>query len=142
MLDIDFTNKTTEYKTLLEGFVRVYPEFESLIKTEEDAEKFYIIFDKIKCIYTRFSDLQKCKELYPFYMLVAHTAVMKGYTKSINILPNTGGIVTNSSVGDVSIGYAPPPYTNEFTYWLGMSPYGKEYLAWLATQSGLTYVNN
>lgn len=142
MIDIDFTNNDTENKTLLAGFVRVYPEFKPLIKSEYDAEKFYVIFSEIKCLYPRFKNLKGCKEIFPFFMLVGHYAVMQGYAKDINILPNKGGIIANSSVGDVSIGYVPPPYTNEFNYWLGMTPYGQKYLAWLATQSGLTYVNN
>ncbi|HFJ2313278.1 TPA: DUF4054 domain-containing protein [Campylobacter coli] len=138
-IDIDFSQLPLELKQLL----AVYPEFEPAIKTQDDVDKFLVVFDKVKCLYPEFKDLSKCKDKFPFYMLVAHYLVMSGLTKSIGILPQNG-LIANSSVGDVSIGYQASPYStkgDELTYYLSLTPYGMEYLAWLARQAGLRIVN-
>lgn len=138
-IDIDFSKLPLE----LNQFLAVYPEFEPAIKTQDDVDKFLVVFDKVKCLYPEFKDLSKCKDKFPFYMLVAHYLVMSGLTKSIGILPQNG-LIANSSVGDVSIGYQASPYStkgDELTYYLSLTPYGMEYLAWLARQAGLRIVN-
>ncbi|EAK9907365.1 DUF4054 domain-containing protein [Campylobacter coli] len=138
-IDIDFSQLPLE----LNQFLAVYPEFEPVIKTQDDVDKFLVVFDKVKCLYPEFKDLSKCKDKFPFYMLVAHYLVMSGLTKSIGILPQNG-LIANSSVGDVSIGYQASPYStkgDELTYYLSLTPYGMEYLAWLARQAGLRIVN-
>lgn len=138
-IDIDFSQLPLELKQ----FLSVYPEFEPAIKTQDDVDKFLVVFDKVKCLYPEFKDLSKCKDKFPFYMLVAHYLVMSGLTKSIGILPQNG-LIANSSVGDVSIGYQASPYStkgDELTYYLSLTPYGMEYLAWLARQAGLRIVN-
>lgn len=138
-IDIDFNQLPLELKQ----FLAVYSEFEPAIKTQDDVDKFLVVFDKVKCLYPEFKDLSKCKDKFPFYMLVAHYLVMSGLTKSIGILPQNG-LIANSSVGDVSIGYQASPYStkgDELTYYLSLTPYGMEYLAWLARQAGLRIVN-
>ncbi|MGI7471643.1 DUF4054 domain-containing protein [Campylobacter coli] len=138
-IDIDFSQLPLELKQFLD----VYPEFEPAIKTQDDVDKFLVVFDKVKCLYPEFKDLSKCKDKFPFYMLVAHYLVMSGLSKSIGILPQNG-LIANSSVGDVSIGYQASPYStkgDELTYYLSLTPYGMEYLAWLARQAGLRIVN-
>lgn len=138
-IDIDFSQLPLELKQ----FLAVYPEFKPAIKTQDDVDKFLVVFDKVKCLYPEFKDLSKCKYKFPFYMLVAHYLVMSGLTKSIGILPQNG-LIANSSVGDVSIGYQASPYStkgDELTYYLSLTPYGMEYLAWLARQAGLRIVN-
>lgn len=138
-VDIDFNQLPSELKQ----FLAVYPEFKSAIKTQDDVNNFLVIFDKVKCLYPEFKDLGKCKDKFPFYMLVAHYLVMGGLSKSIGILPQNG-LIANSSVGDVSIAYQASPYStkgDELTYYLSLTPYGMEYLSWLARQSGLRIVN-
>ena len=136
---------------LVDKFLLIYPEFVPLLNTgnaEKDAQNkafIKVIFEKIRCLYPEFSELDKCKQSLPYLMLVAHYLTMSGRASDLGIT-GASGVMANSSVGDVSVGYQPAPYsgadTDEFRYWLSLSPYGKEYLAWLARQSGLLYVNN
>ena len=140
-----------EWDELIDKFMLIYPEFAPLLNTgnaEKDAQNkafIKVIFEKIRCLYPEFSELDKCKQSLPYLMLVAHYLTMSGRASDLGIT-GASGVMANSSVGDVSVGYQPAPYsgadTDEFRYWLSLSPYGKEYLAWLARQSGLLYVNN
>ena len=140
-----------EWDDLVDKFMLIYPEFVPLLNTgnaEKDAQNkafIKVIFEKIRCLYPEFSELDKCKQSLPYLMLVAHYLTMSGRASDLGIT-GASGVMANSSVGDVSVGYQPAPYsgadTDEFRYWLSLSPYGKEYLAWLARQSGLLYVNN
>ena len=140
-----------EWDDLVDKFILIYPEFAPLLNTgnaEKDAQNkafIKVIFEKIRCLYPEFNELEKCKQSLPYLMLVAHYLTMSGRASDLGIT-GASGVMANSSVGDVSVGYQPAPYsgadTDEFRYWLSLSPYGKEYLAWLARQSGLLYVNN
>ena len=140
-----------EWDDLVDKFLLIYPEFAPLLNTgdaQKDAQNkafIKVIFEKIRCLYPEFNELEKCKQSLPYLMLVAHYLTMSGRASDLGIT-GASGVMANSSVGDVSVGYQPAPYsgadTDEFRYWLSLSPYGKEYLAWLARQSGLLYVNN
>lgn len=132
--------------TNLTEFLAIYPEFASLftvdsVINEEMVNRFESIYNELQCIYPEFEDMLRCGNKYPFYMLCAHYFVMGGYSKSIGILP-VNGIVSNSSVGDVSVSYQQNSYgQNDFTTYLSLTPYGRKYLAWLQRQAGLHYVN-
>ena len=140
-----------DWDDLVDKFLLIYPEFVPLLNTgnaEKDAQNkafIKVIFEKIRCLYPEFSELDKCKQSLPYLMLVAHYLTMSGRASDLGIT-GASGVMANSSVGDVRVGYQPAPYsgadTDEFRYWLSLSPYGKQYLAWLARQSGLLYVNN
>lgn len=126
---------------LLTQFLGVYPEFNPLFVTQEQIDRFEIINDKLQCIYPEFNQLFLCKNKYPYFMILAHYLVMSGEAKSINILPSSG-IKSSSAVGNVSVGFQATPYDKDnFSYWLALSPYGREYLAWLQRQVGMVYVN-
>lgn len=133
---------------LLNKFLRVYPEFKPALNTgdeEKDAdmkERFIMLLHKISCLYPEFNDLERCENKFPYFMLVAHYALMSGLGDDLGLLAQNG-LVASSSVGGVSVSYQAAPYgSDEFNYWLSLTPYGKEYLAWMARQAGLTYVNN
>ena len=122
-------------------FLKVYPEFKPLFKHQDDIDRFESIYNEVKCIYPNFSNLECCDKKYPFYMLVAHYFVMAGYAISINILPQSGS-VASSSVGGGSVGYQSNAYgKNDFSTYLSLTTYGRKYLAWLESRSGLLYVN-
>lgn len=130
-----------EIPKLLEDFLAVYPEFTPLYTTQKSIDRFMLLAEKIKCIYPRFKNAERCSDKFPYFMLVAHYIVMSGEAKTIGILPSSG-IKSNSSVGDVSVGFQATPYDKDnFSYWLALSSYGREYLSWLQTQIGMTYVN-
>lgn len=126
---------------LLEQFLEVYPEFNPLFVEQKQIDRFEIINNKLECLYPEFYDLARCQNKYPYFMILAHYLVMTGETKDIGILASSG-IKSGSSVGNVSISFESTPYGSDgFSYWLALSPYGREYLAWLQRQSGIRYVN-
>lgn len=130
---------------ILAKFLKIYPEFKPVLQTDEQIALFDSVVAKVQCIYTEFKDLTKCKELYPFLALTAHYFVVAGGGESIGIVSSQGtGLLASSSVGDVSVSYQSSPYAtkgDDFTYFLASTKYGQEYLAWLARQTGLNYVN-
>ena len=130
---------------ILEKFLKIYPEFKPVLQTDEQISLFDSTSAKIQCIFSEFKDLTKCRELYPFLALTAHYFVVAGGGESIGIVSTQGsGLIASSSVGDVSVSYQSSPYAtkgDDFTYFLASTKYGQEYLAWLARQTGLNYVN-
>lgn len=45
---------------------------------------------------------------------------------------STGGMVTSANIEKVSVTITPPPATDGYSFWLGLSPYGTELLALLS----------
>lgn len=45
------------------------------------------------------------------------------------------GIVTSSTIGDVSVTLQPPPDKSQWSWWLNLTPYGAQLLALLQAQS-------
>jgi hypothetical protein len=128
-------------QTMLNEFLGVYPEFTPLFQALEQVSRFEIINNKLQCVYPEFANLLICANKYPYYMVLAHYLVMIGESKSIGILASSG-IKSGSSVGGVSVSFQSTPYgSDNFSYWLALSAYGREYLAWLQRQSGLRFVN-
>ena len=128
---------------ILVKFKATYPEFKPVLQTDEQIETFYSQVAKVKCLYNEFTDLSECKT-YPFLSLLAHYFVMGGFSASVGIVGTQGGVVASSSVGDVSVSYQSNPVAtkgDEFTYFLTLTKYGMEYLAWLKRQAGLVIVN-
>ncbi len=66
------------------------------------------------------------KKQYAIFLLTAHLLTIQG---NIGNGETTGGIQTSASIDKVSVSIAPPPFTNNFEYWSGQSPYGAELLA-------------
>lgn len=134
-----------DYPQILKDFLNNIPEFKPLFLGENEVMIFLSKINQVKCDFQEYKDLKNDKkcDLNHFFLLVAHYLVLSGFTKSINILP-LDGLVSSSSVGDVSVSYQASPYStkgNEFTYWLSLTSYGRMYLAWLSRQAGLRIVN-
>jgi hypothetical protein len=132
-----------EYAEIIDALLVIYPEFKPVLETQEQINNFIAIIDQVRCLYPEFNDLKKCQNKYPFLMLIAHYAVMAGLTKSIGIYAQNG-LVASSSIDGVSVSYQSSPYStkgDELTYYLSLTPYGLQYLAWLARQAGLKIVN-
>lgn len=136
------TDEVFEPDELLKSFLSVYPEFSGIITNEEEQSKVMSIVKQLKCLYPEFENLDTCVNLYPFFMLLAHYIVYLGYSKSLGIYAQNG-LVASSSIDGVSVSYQSSPYSrgDELTYFLGLTPYGMQYLAWLARRAGLRLVN-
>ena len=132
-----------EYFEIVSALLTIYPEFKAVLETQEQVDNFLAIIDQVRCLYPEFNELKRCQNKYPFLMLIAHYAVMAGLTKSIGIYAQNG-LVASSSIDGVSVSYQSSPYStkgDELTYYLSLTPYGLQYLAWLARQAGLKIVN-
>lgn len=125
----------------LESFVKFYPEFREIFKDESVVDNALALVEQIKCLYSEFLDLDKCYDKQPFFMLLAHYLVMRGFTQEIGIFSQNGQ-VSSSSIDGVSVSYQNSPYSSdELTYFLSLTPYGMAYLAWLRRQAGLRIIN-
>lgn len=132
-----------EYVEIFEALLIIYPELKPILETQEQIDNFIAIINQVRCLYPEFRSLNTCQDRYPFLMLIAHYAVMAGLTKSIGIYAQNG-LVASSSIDGVSVSYQSSPYStkgDELTYYLSLTPYGLQYLAWLARQAGLRIVN-
>ena len=125
----------------LASFVKFYPEFAEIFKDESVVDNALAIVEQIKCLYPEFLYLDKCYDKQPFFMLLAHYLVMRGFTQEIGIFSQNGQ-VSSSSIDGVSVSYQNSPYSSdELTYFLSLTPYGMAYLAWLRRQAGLRIIN-
>ena len=125
----------------LSSFVKFYPEFGEIFKDESIIDNALALVEQIKCLYPEFLDLDKCSNKQPFFMLLAHYLVMRGFTQEIGIFSQNGQI-SSSSIDGVSVSYQSSPYSSdELTYFLSLTPYGMAYLAWLRRQAGLRIIN-
>ena len=125
----------------LASFVKFYPEFAEIFKDESVVDNALALVEQIKCLYPEFLDLDTCSNKQPFFMLLAHYLVMRGFTQEIGIFSQNGQ-VSSSSIDGVSVSYQNSPYSSdELTYFLSLTPYGMAYLAWLIRQAGLRIIN-
>ena len=126
---------------LLQDFLVIYQEFTPIFKDESVINRVLALIEQLKCLYPEFSDLDKCGDKHPFYMLLAHYLVMRGFTQELGIF-SQNGLVSSSSIDGVSVSYQSSPYSSdELTYFLSLTPYGIMYLAWLRRQAGLRIIN-
>ncbi len=48
---------------------------------------------------------------------------------------SAGGLITNASIGSVSVGIMAPPVKDGWTYWMNQTPYGQQLLALFAVKA-------
>lgn len=133
--------KKTIENPLYVMFLQTYQEFENVPMLQVIN-----MFSKIACTYPRFKDIVKSKEptmceTYPFFMLVAHYLAIEGKATQAGF-NQSGGVVSSSSIDGVSVSYAIAPYKDSFQYFFQQTPYGQEYLAWLASNNSMVFINN
>jgi hypothetical protein len=64
-------------------------------------------------------------------LMTAHLATLLGPANATSEDAAGGGLVTNASIGAVSVGMMQPPVSSMWGYWLAQSPYGQALLALL-----------
>lgn len=81
-----------------------------------------------------YGDMTEAARTYALGLMTAHLLALGviiargGYT-------GQPGIVTASSVGDVSVSLQPPPERDQWQWWLNLTPYGAQLVALLQAQS-------
>jgi hypothetical protein len=73
---------------------------------------------------------EACREQ-ALMLMLAHLL----YIKSLADQGNKAVVVTSATEGQVSVGIAQPPSSDNFSYWLNTSPYGPKILAMLEIAS-------
>lgn len=68
---------------------------------------------------------------YALQAMLAHLLYIRDQVNAGNKV----SIITSASEDGVSVSFAEPPSTDNFSYWLNVSPYGSELLAMLEVQS-------
>ena len=70
--------------------------------------------------------------LYALTAMTAHLAAISDLAAA----GNTPAFVTSSTIGSVSVSVQPPPNTDQWEWWMNLTPYGQQLLA-LLTQAGV-----
>ena len=141
MENLESAKDTLILPKLLQDFLVIYGEFTPIFKDESVINRVLVLIEELKCLYPEFSDLERCTDKHPFYMLLAHYLVMRGFTQELGIF-SQNGLIASSSIDGVSVSYQNSPYSSdELTYFLSLTPYGIMYLAWLRRQAGLRIIN-
>lgn len=119
-------------------FYEVYPEFADKVNPDTvnaAVRRVYILYAVLRGGATEELRIAAC-------MAAAHyLARSSAVTSEGEIGGGAVGVVTNASVGGVSVGMQQKPVKDMFEDFFASTPYGQEFLAWLATVGGISYVN-
>lgn len=74
------------------------------------------------------------KKQYVVFLLTAHFLTLQNNIKNGE---TSGGLETSASIDKVSITITPPPFSDNFEYWLNQTTYGQQLLAFLYLQSAV-----
>lgn len=116
-------------------FTETYTEFKGILETD-----FNNTYNKVKVLFSQYSNYKIPKNITLTYLLIAHFLVMEGKAVSVGINQPLG-LIASSSVGSVNVSLQTAPYKNATEYYFYSTPYGIEYLAYLNQVSGICYVN-
>lgn len=68
---------------------------------------------------------------YGLWLMTAHLTALSQQVAA----GEDGGVITGSTVDKVSVSLQAPPINDSWDYWLNLTPYGQQYLAFLKVQS-------
>src|SRR5690606_38486654 len=75
----------------------------------------------------RCGNLKRDQREYALQLLMAHLIFLSEQSANGQV----PGMVTNATIDKVQVGLTPPPLPNQWQWWLGLSPYGGQLLAFL-----------
>ncbi len=119
-------------------FYAVYPEFADKVDPDvvnATGRRVYILYAVLRNGATEELKIAACMAT-AHYLARSSTVMSEG-----EIGGGDRGVVTNASVGNVSVGMQQKPVKDMFEDFFASTPYGQEFLAWLATVGGISYVN-
>lgn len=116
-------------------FRALFPQFadtakfpDQLVQLQFDMATSYISADT-------YGDMPVAARTNALYLMTAHL-LMLGVIIATGNYSGVPGVVTGSSVGDVSVTLqAPPSGTSQWRWWLNLTPYGQQLLALLQAQA-------
>ena len=105
-------------------FIAQFPEF-------NNNDNIEMMIDRaLNYIEIHFCHLRPKQKQYVVFLLTAHLLCQQD---AINKGETAGGLQTGASIDKISVSVAPAPYSDNFDYWLSLSKYGLELLAFLNT---------
>ena len=119
-------------------FYQIYPEFIGKVALEQVQAvraRVYILFPVLHNGKTQEQQIAACMVIAHF---IARSAMIAGNGQ---IGAGAGGVASSASVGGVSVGIMAMPIKDMTEYFFASTPYGQEFLMWLATIGGCCYVN-
>lgn len=113
------------------NFRKMFPAFADTALWPEDVLQMYwdmgatfISAESCPCRNLNGKQLQLALDL-----MCAHLATLFG-NPATGVEPGSdGGVMTNASIGAVSVGVMAPPANDMWSYWLAQTPYGQQLLA-------------
>ncbi len=118
-IDLDLTS----FRTNFPNYSDEESYTDTLLETQYEIGKCYITDNDCTLGET-------CRE-YALQAMLAHLV----YIRDLNTSGNATRIITSASEDGVSVSLSEPPSSNNFEYWLNVSPYGQEVLALLTRAS-------
>lgn len=130
------------YPSIADLFFETYPEFDGYVssdRVEAVARKAFILYPVLHNGCCENYRLASC-------MVVGHLLIRGGLVigseESSGLGSNVNGVVQSANVDSVSVGFQAKPIHNLAEDYFASTPYGLEFLAWLATISGVDYINH
>lgn len=125
----------------IDDFYGVYPEFKAEVESGAlSPAAIEAMYKRIVCIYP-LESLEPCRQVVAQSMLVAHYLCYEGKAGTLSKSASPMGQVISSSVGGVSVSLAASKASNLNEDFFSTTPYGREYLAFIAQMTGAIYVN-
>lgn len=107
-----------DFRTLFPQFANVVTYPDSLITAYFGIAECYIANEANPC-------LSDACLLHAIYLMTAHLLAIQDLANA----GKTPGFVTSATVGSVSVSVQPPPQTDQWQWWLSLTPYGQQLLA-------------
>lgn len=115
----------------LTTFRAMFPQFaaklDDVITLQFDLATSYVSADT-------YGDMSEAARTNALYLMTAHLLALADIIATGNY-SGRPGIVTASSVGDVSVTLQPPPAGSQWRWWMNLTPYGAQLVALLDAQS-------
>lgn len=117
----------TVFRALFPQFANVTTFPDAAIQMQFDMATGYVSADT-------YGDMAASARTNALYLMTAHLLAL-GVIIATGNYTGQPGIVTSSSVGDVSVSLQPPPVRGQWRYWFNLTPYGAQLIALLEAQS-------
>ena len=124
-------------------FIAQFPEFAPKVEVNDDCccvppppidDSIGLMLSRALNYVSPFSVLCGDKKQYVVFLLTAHFLTLQNNIKDGEV---SGGLQTSASIDKVSVTVAPPPFSDNFEYWLSQTIYGQQLLAFLYLQPSI-----
>lgn len=110
----------------VEDFILQFPEF-------SDNPDNTRMLERAQCYVStvNYGALTDCCRKLAIYLFTAHLLTLQNKIKERDM---TTGMQTGASIDKINVTITPPPSTDQFEYWLNLTPYGAQLLALISSR--------